>query len=120
MALNNLKKLVNNNIIVFCKSDKDGKILVLNHDDYILIIKRELRTYRQINDENLRGNTLIKTIKSEAELMTLQLYKQDIIDKKLLYESTGITVDENDIIKKATGSKAKFFLTQVQVMFIPY
>ena len=44
-ALKELINLVKNKNIVICKADKDGKIIVLDFDDYINIMNRELKTF---------------------------------------------------------------------------
>ena len=44
-ALCDLNTKVKNKEIVICKSDKDGKLIVLNHNDYKLIMSRELKTF---------------------------------------------------------------------------
>ena len=55
-ALKELINLVKNKNIVICKTDKDGKIIVLDFDDYINIINRELKTFilcSGINNNNV-------------------------------------------------------------------
>ena len=51
-ALKELINLVKNKNIVICKADKDGKIIVLDFDDYINIMNRELKTFTLCSDIN--------------------------------------------------------------------
>ena len=48
-SLNKLNCLVKNSHIVICSSDKDGKIVILNYEDYNSIRLRELR-FRNCDD----------------------------------------------------------------------
>ena len=44
-SLNKLNSLVKNRHIVICSSDKDGKIVILNYEDYNSIMLRELKDF---------------------------------------------------------------------------
>ena len=48
IALKKLKKLINQNKIVITNSDKDGKILILNFEDYVHIVSEELKKFEEI------------------------------------------------------------------------
>jgi len=47
-SLNKLNSLVKNRHIVICSSDKDGKIVILNYEDYNSIMLRELKDFKTV------------------------------------------------------------------------
>ena len=57
MALTELNEQVRNKNIVICRSDKDGKLVVLNFDDYNKIMGRELEMFKKLdtlNENNIK------------------------------------------------------------------
>ena len=44
-----LKKLVRNNDIIFCKTDKDTKLVIIDLATYNNIMKRELEQFQELN-----------------------------------------------------------------------
>ena len=109
---NSLKKLktnVSNNNIVICKSDKDGKIIVVNHKDYIEIINRELEGYTLINEKSKLIEKNMKDNKRIAEEMVIKLYKDGFINEEMLYHVTGWIKTKQQNLSKITGPKAKYF-----------
>ena len=108
-SLQKLKKAVENKEIVFCKSDKDGKTLVLNYTDYMEIIRKELNNYKLLDLTKETSNNKIKKIKTKAEQFVVELYKCDVIDEDLLYRSVGINAQDNGETRRTSGTKAKYF-----------
>ena len=106
-ALLKLKNLTEERKVVFCKSDKDGKIIIMSYQDYIKVITKELQKYQVIETTNI--NDMIKDIKGKAESMIITLYKEDTISKELLYAATGITITEMGHTRRITRIKAKYF-----------
>ena len=61
IALRELKKLVNQNKIVITNSDKDGKILILNFEDYTHIVSEELKKFEEIRTNTSLTNFINQT-----------------------------------------------------------
>ena len=106
-SLQKIVKLVNQKKIVICRSDKDGKTIILNHSDYKTIIEKELEQYELIKEKNM--DTHIKNKKEKAENMVLELYKNNDINETLLYNTTGFKENTNGEIQKIPGTQAKYF-----------
>jgi len=47
-SLNKLNSFVKNRNIVICSSHKDGKIVILNYEDYNSIMLRELKDFKTV------------------------------------------------------------------------
>ena len=108
-SLHSLKKLINDKTIVICKSDKDRKIIVVNYEDYIEIMIKELESYDKVDLQIKDLEQWMNEKKKIAEAMTLELYYSDDIDTKLLYCATGYIQNKNGKICKITGDQAKYF-----------
>ena len=104
-----MKSLVQENKIVFCESDKDGKTIVVDFDDYVQIIQKELTSYKRINTTKEKVCSLIEETKSKAEELATRLFYANIIGDDLLYGATGFKVNSNNEVKRVTGPKAKYF-----------
>lgn len=108
---NSLKKiigLVKQKKIVVCRSDKDGKIIVCNYEDYMSIIEKELRKY-EIIKERARMENFLKETKEKAEKIVLKMFESGDIDEKILYITTGYKRNINSQMRKITGPQAKYF-----------
>lgn len=109
-SLTKLKNLTANRTIVICTSDKDGKIIIMDYNDYIRIIKKELEEYQKlpITKQNLERNLM--KIKSAAEELVVKIYKQDLITENLMYLTTGIKRRKlSEKLQKYGGPSAKYF-----------
>ena len=51
-SLKSWKELVRQKKVVICRSDKDGKIIIINHSDYNKLIEKDLKTYTQLDTGN--------------------------------------------------------------------
>ena len=98
-ALKELINLVKNKSIVICKADKDGKIIVLDFDDYINIMNRELKTFTLYSDIN--NNNVYKyfdEIRKQNDSLIIELQKQGVIDDFLLKHIIGVKCYGNKYI----------------------
>ena len=100
-ALAKLKHLVNSEKIVFCQSDKDGKIVIMDYQDYVEIIEKEMEEYKKIVIGNSNKNELITEIKNKADRMVLTLYEEDLIDEELLYKTIGMIKKKKRVLRSA-------------------
>ena len=120
-ALNDLRTEVTHKRIVICKSDKDGKIIILNYEDYDKIMKRELEKFEllPINNFKLTANE----IRFHTESLIIKLHQLDAIDDDLLFHTVGIRYKKETIpvdddknnsrrYTRVTGPSAKHFLNQ--------
>ena len=108
-GLKNLLSLIEQKKIVVCKSDKDGKIVIVNYEDYTDIVRREMEGYSKLKLEGRKLDEWLTKNKKDAENMILKLYESGDIDDKLLYCSTGIKRNKNNALCKITGPQAKHF-----------
>ena len=100
---------MNEKTIVICKSDKDGKTIIVNYDDYIDIMTRELKDYNQMNLKNNKMEKWLTETKTEAEEMILELHESGDVDEEMLYCATGIKRNKNNKLCRMTGPQAKHF-----------
>ena len=108
-SLVKLKEQVQNKEIVICKSDKDNKILIVNHKDYIKLINQELEKYKKLDLRSEQVHERMEKTKSEAVQLLLKLGQSENIDENLLFHATGYKRNKNGILRKITGTKAKYF-----------
>ena len=109
-ALDYLSKLFRNEKIVICKADKDDKIIILNFEDYNLIMKRELEKFIKIHDLNTDNYKLhLKSVQQSAEKFVIELHELDVIDDNLLKHTIGVKFYEGKGYQKVPGSLAKYF-----------
>ena len=109
IALQELKGWVKNNKIVICKADKDGRILVVNYEDYQLIMRRELSNLNQLENLNQTNiNHYFESIRDHIQKQLIDLHKEGSIDDDTLLHVAG-TKNKNEKYYKVTGSKAKYF-----------
>ena len=107
-SLHKLINLVKLKKIVICRSDKDGKMIICNNEDYTSIIEKELRKYEPIK-ERKNMEKFLKNTKERAEIMVLDICRNKDITEDLLYNTTGFKKNVNGEIKRITGTAAKFF-----------
>ena len=112
-ALHSLRKLVNNNEIVICKADKDGKIVIVNFGDYNCIMERELNKFKKI--EQLTTDNIKKHLNSvihTAEKNIIDLHKLGVIEDQLLKHTIGVKFYNGRGYQKIPGSIAKHFICE--------
>ena len=110
-ALNELKTEIDNKKIVLCKSDKDGKVILLNYNDYDTIMKRELNKFEclDIPDYKIKANE----IRSHTESLVINLHQHELIDDELLFHTVGVKFHEiSQKYSRIKGPSAKYFLCQ--------
>ena len=81
--------MVRNNEIVICQADKDGKIIVITHEDYQAAINAQLEKFDKVptQPDNLQHH--FDKIRSDRERSLINLFENDCISKKLLFRIAG-------------------------------
>ena len=80
---------------VFCRSDKDGKIIIISRTDFDLIMTRELQKDKV---QDLQTNDIdkhLQTIKNDMEAKVEKLHLAGGISDELLLHTIGLYTDEN-------------------------
>ena len=72
-------------------------------------MEREFKTYDKLDLGKKRLEEWLSEKKKMAEEMVLNLYKNDIIESKLLYATTGYTENKHNKRCRIAGEKAKYF-----------
>ena len=119
MALNYLRNLVKDYIIVIFKSDKDIKIIIVNFKDYNTIMEKELRIFEnitQLNPENISNH--LNLIARTADNFVIELHKLGILDDVMLKHILGVKNYTERGYKKVPGNTAKHFFVIHQVVLI--
>ena len=113
-ALKELKSLVNDKTIIICRSDKDGKIVVINYNDYNKIMDRELKKFNEIKDLNTNNiEKRLESIRKNCENMIIKLYEEKLIDDNELRHIIGMKCDFIDnewVYSRIPGPIAKHFV----------
>jgi len=107
-SLTKLKKLVQNRIIVVCRADKDGKILVLNYEDYQTIMTRELESFERLCITDKKMLIHINDIINRANLILQSFHTKSVITDNLFYHVTG-QKKYGEMYQKVPGPMAKYF-----------
>ena len=105
-SLTKLKKLVNDRKLVICKADKDGKIILLNYEDYDNIMVKQLDKFERMEVGN--HNQYFTKIRTKCEEKVKRIFEEGVINKDLLLHSTGLKF-QNQYYHKLTGPLAKHF-----------
>ena len=108
-SLNNLKRMVQQKVIAICRSDKDGKTIILKHEDYLKIIEKDLEEYTKMELDTQNVDSSLKKTKNEGINMVIELFNKGCISENLLYLTTGHKTNKNGQMAKMTGTSAKFF-----------
>ena len=119
IALYELNKKVRSKDIVICRSDKDGKLIILNFTDYNKIMNRELEVFHKLNNLNQTNiTTHFENIRKKANDYIINLHKLNCIDDKILKHTVGIRF-KNGIYSKIKGTIAKNFHCNVPAYAYP-
>ena len=109
-ALEELRTCVRNKKIVVCRSDKDGKVLILNYNDYNKIMEQQLSKFNNmehLNRDNITEH--FQKIMKEVNSMIIKLHEANCIDDKLLKHTIGVKF-ESGKYSKISGTIAKHFV----------
>ena len=107
-ALKTIKMLISEQKVVVCRTDKDGKILIVNYSDYHEIMEKELNKFDVLQFTPQIMHKQFEVNKRKCENLIISLFEKGVISKDLLYHSTGHRVKEN-CYQKVTGELAKYF-----------
>ena len=91
MALDYLQNLVKKCKIVICKSDKNGKIIIVNFKNYNTIMEKELKIFEnitQLDPGNISNH--LNLISRTADNFVIELHKLGILDDDMLKHTIGV------------------------------
>ena len=91
-----------------CRTDKDGKILIVNYSDYHEIMEKELNKFDVLQFTPQIMHKQFEVNKRKCENLIISLFEKGVISKDLLYHSTGYRIKKN-CYQKVTGELAKYF-----------
>ena len=86
---------------LFCKSDKDSKIVLVNYHDYNVIIEKELSNFFQLptlTTNNIKSS--LNKIRKTAEGKIIKLHKHGAISDDLLEHTVGIKLYDHTKYKR--------------------
>ena len=109
-SLKKLRYKTQNKEIVIGNSDKDGKIIIMNYEDYINIIEQSLiNNYEELTYNEKDIKVQIKKIKEKMVETIIKMWEKSIIDDNLLFKTTGLKKTKPGSLRKISGIKAKYF-----------
>ena len=110
-AVEELRIAVKNKQIVICKSDKDGKIALVNYHDYNVIIEKELSKFSHLHTlTNNNIKSYLNKIRKTAEDKIIELHQHGAISDDLLKHTVGIKLYDHTKYKRISGTLAKYFI----------
>ena len=89
-----LKRLVRNNDIIVCKTDKDGKLVIIDLATYNNIMKRELEQFQELDISQNDFEKKAAMVRKKCENFPITLRKEQVMDNNLLYHTTGLKIAE--------------------------
>nr|CAB3263301.1 uncharacterized protein LOC108950347 [Phallusia mammillata] len=107
-SLRSLRAAVRQRKIVVCKSDKDGKIVIVDFTDYDRLIKRELQQFKQLDESTASLNSIVKHTKTTCDAFVVSLHNHGIISETLLFHTIGCK-EYSGCLRKVPGPSAKYF-----------
>ena len=114
-SLNKLNSLVKNRHIAICSSDKDGKIVILNCEDYISIMLRELKDFETVMMVDCTVSEHFEQIRETCNSLMIKLHKLKVVNDCMFLHTTGMKLYEK-LYRKVPGAIAKFFVVILQLM----
>ena len=118
-ALLELRDLVKERKIVICKTDKDGKLVVVNYTDYNIVMNRELSSFTELSyptNDDLKKH--FKIIRIKFENLIIDLHKNEAIDNHFLKHIVGVKL-YNDTYQRIPGPIAKNFVCDTPAYSYP-
>ena len=99
LALKTIKMLISEQMVVVCRTDKDGKILIVNYSDYHEIMKKELNKFDVHNSLHRLCINNLKLINANAKSLSSRcLIKQS-------YQKIYFIIAHNIELKKTVIKK---------------
>jgi len=97
---------------VIGRADKDGKIIILNYEDYDTIMTKELQQFEKM-DVSVEGcNTYLEKVRRECNDLIVKFHDMGAVSDELLRHVIGMKCKSSNSYRKVNGALAKFFLLQ--------
>ena len=93
---------------MLCRADKDGKIVILNYDDYDAIMTRELQQFEKLDVSVDGSDTYLEKVRKDCNELVVELHAIGKLKDELLLPITGMKC-KNNAYRKVNGASAKYF-----------
>jgi len=107
-SFSKLAKLTEERKIMICRADKDGKIVILNYDDYDAIMTRELQQLEKLDVSVDGSNTNLEKVRYVCNELVVKLHAIGELKDELLLPITGMKC-KNNAYRKVNDASAKYF-----------
>ena len=110
-SLKRLATLLKSKDLIFSKSDKDGKWILCDFNDYHTILEKQLAPLvdETLSDNNIEG--FLNETKYNMDRLAAKLHQNGVIGNKLLLHATGQYFDEDKHKYMCVRKRAKYFST---------
>ena len=82
-ALTELRSMIRNNEIVICRANKDGKIVIITHDDYKAVMNTQLEKFEEVSIQAKNLQAYFNEIRPDCKKMLINLFENGCISKDL-------------------------------------
>jgi len=106
--LEKIRALVNSRVIVKCHAEKDGKIIVINYEEYRNILLKELEQFRNFSSDQVDIHSHLDGIRDKCTEILVNLHIMNVIDDIFLFHTVGMKFNDG-VYRKVTGASAKHF-----------
>jgi len=103
---------------VICRADKDGKIVIVNYDDYDAIKTRELQQFEKLDVSVYGSDTYLEKVRKDCNELVVKLHAIGELKDELLLPITGMKC-KNNTYRKVNGASAKYFRCDTPVYSYP-
>ena len=108
-----------NNDIVVSKTDKNGKLIIIDLPTYNNIMKRELEQFQELNISQNDFEKKVAMVRKKCENFAITiLHKKQVMDNNLLYHTAGLKIADGQY-HKVKGPKAKEFCNNTPAYIYP-
>jgi len=107
-SFSKLPKLTEERKIVICRADIDGKIVILNYDEYDAIMTRELQQFEKLDVSVDGSDTYLEEVRKDCNKLVVKLHAIGELKDELLLAITGMKC-KNNAYRKVNGASAKYF-----------
>ena len=93
---------------MICRADIDGKIVILNYDEYDAIMTRELQQFEKLDVSVDGSDTYLEEVRKDCNKLVVKLHAIGELKDELLLAITGMKC-KNNAYRKVNGASAKYF-----------
>ena len=91
---------------MLCRADKDGKIVILNYDDYDAIMTKELKQFEKLEVSVDGSDIYLEKVRKDCNELVVKFHAIGELKDELLLPITGMKC-KNNAYRKVSGATVR-------------